>query len=107
MERSVKARNILEDWHDKQVKKLKIDLSKNRIPKSGIEGFFAQIPALIDDKWKYERLKRGMAEKITSQAQTNPQAMIEQKAIYEDEVQIIIKDGKYYYLPYSKNDDAE
>ena len=98
-ELSVQARNVLEDWHEKQVNTFKIDLDMNRRSKSGIGGFFAQIPAFIDDKWKYEELKHGLVQKITSQAQTKPQAMIEQKAIYEDDVQIIIKDGKYYYLP--------
>ena len=38
-----------------------------------------------------------MADKITSQAQSKPQARIEQKAVYSEDVQIVIKDGKYYY----------
>ena len=97
-ELSARARNVLETWHDKQVAALKIDLDKNRRAKSGVEGFFAQLPAFIDDKWKYKDLKQGMAEKISSQAQRKPQVMIEQKAIYENDVQIIIKDGKYFYL---------
>ena len=102
-ELSVRARNVLEAWHDKQVATFKIDLDKNRRTKSGVEGFFAQLPAFIDDKWKYKDLKQGMAEKISSQAQRKPKVMIEQKAIYENDVQIIIKDGKYYFLPDSSD----
>ena len=97
-ELSVQARDILEAWHDKQVETLKIDLAQNRLSKSGIEGFFAQFPAFIDDRWKYKDLKHGLAEKINSQSQTKPKAANEQKAIFDDDVQIIVKDGKYYYL---------
>jgi hypothetical protein len=104
---SVQARTVLEIWHDKQVTALKIDLDKNRRTKSGIEGFFAQLPAFIDDKWRYKELKKGIAEKISPQAQRKPQAMIEQKAIFGGDVQIIIKDGKYYYQPdFSDSDGA-
>lgn len=96
-ELSLQTRDGLESWHEKQVAALKIDLDMNRRSKSGIEGFFSHIPALFDDTWKYKDLKYGMADKITSQTQTKPQALIEQKAVYEHDVQIIIKDGKYYY----------
>ena len=103
---SVQTRKVLEDWHDSHVNTLKIDLSMNRRSKSGIEGFFSQIPAFVDDKWKYKELKHGLVQKITTQTQTKPQVMIEQKAIYDDDVQIIIKDGKYYYLPDSISSDS-
>jgi len=94
---SVKAKVVLEDWHDKQVTALKIDLDKNRRSKSGVEGFFAHVPAFFDDKYKYKDLKQGIAQKINDQSQTKPQQMIEQKAVYDEDVQIVIKDGKYYY----------
>ena len=96
-ELSVQARDVLEVWHDKQVSAHKIDLEKNRKTKSGLDGVISYIPALIDENWKYKDLKHGMADKITSQAKSKPQARIEQKAVYDENVQIIIKDGKYYY----------
>jgi hypothetical protein len=96
-ELSVQARNVLEAWHDKQVEVLKIDLEKNRRSKIGVEGFFAQIPAIIDDRWRYKDLKCGLVDKISIQAQSKPIAITEQKAIYDSDVEIIIKDGKYFY----------
>jgi hypothetical protein len=96
---SQNTRVILEEWHDKQVALLKIDLDKNRKSRSGVEGFFAAIPAfVIDDKWKYKELKAGLAHKINTQAQTNLNAVKKSRAVYEEDVQIIIKDGKYFYL---------
>jgi len=99
LEQSRRTRAILEEWHDKQVTALKIDLDKNRKSRSGVEGFFAAIPALvIDEKWKYKELKEGLAHKINTQAQINLKAVDERRAIYDEDVQIIIKDGKYFYL---------
>ena len=96
---SCNARAVLEEWHDKQVTSLKIDLDKNRKSKSGVEGFFSAIPALvIDEKWKYKELKEGLAHKINAQTQTNLYAENVPKAVYDEDVQIIIKDGKYFYL---------
>jgi len=94
---SVQTCEVLKSWHDRQVPTLKIDLEKKRKTKSGFDGVIAYIPALLDENWKYKNLKHGMADKIALQAQLNRQAKIEQKAIYEQDVQIIIKDGKYYY----------
>jgi len=104
-EQSIKARYMLGKWHDKQVAALKIELDKNRKMKSGVEGLFAAIPALIDDKWKYKALKDGLANKINSQDSTNLKTASEPKAIYEDDVQIIIKDGKYFYLHEEQGDE--
>ena len=97
-ELSAQARTVLESWHDKQVVALKIDLDKSRMTKSGVEGFFAQIPAFIDEKYKYKEIKQGLTDKINTQAQATPKAIIEPVAIYDNDVQIIVKDGKYFYL---------
>ena len=97
LEHSTQARNKLVLWHDNQVETFKIDLENNRMTKRGIEGLFAQIPAIVDDKWRYKVLKEGLAEKITNQAHTEHVGEIEQKAVYEEDVQVIIRDGKFYY----------
>ena len=97
LEYSIQTDNQLKLWHDEQVESLGIDLEKNRMSKSGIEGLVAQIPALVDEKWRYKPLNEGVAEKISNQAHIEHIAEIEQKAVYEEDVQVIIRDGKYYY----------
>ena len=108
-EMSVGVRNDLERWHDKQVEQHGIDLEMNRKTKSGVEGFFAAIPAkIIDDKWKYKELKNGLARKISKQFQTDIKSLNAPREVYTEDVEIIIKDGKYFYLhdtPPSDNDD--
>ena len=97
-ELSAHARTVLENWHNKQVEALKIDLDKNMLTKSGVEGYFAQISAFINEKYKYKELKQGLADKIITQAQAKLKAVVEPKVIYDKDVQIIVKDGRYFYL---------
>ena len=73
-------------------------MSKNRIPKSGIEGVVSTIPGLVDDGWKYKALKQGLVEKISTQAKEKPEISEKPMEVYNEDVEIIIKDGKYYYL---------
>lgn len=47
LEQSVQTRNSLEQWHDRQVKSLCIDLEKNRISKTGIAGFLGLYPVSL------------------------------------------------------------
>ncbi|MDD7794784.1 topoisomerase IV [Clostridium sp. 'White wine YQ'] len=98
LDQSVQTRNLLEQWHEKQVKVLNIDLNKNRISKTGVAGFFSAIPAVVDENWKYKELEQGLAQKINTQIKHKPKALNKQEEIYDEDVQIIIKDGKYYFL---------
>lgn len=98
LERSMQAGNRLKQWHEKQIKALKIDLDKNRMLKSGAEGLFSAIPALIDEKWKYKNLGPELTQKINIQSKSDMRALSKSEAVYDDDVQLIIKDGKYYYL---------
>ena len=98
LEQSIQTRNALEQWHDSQVQSLRIDLNKNRILKSGIEGVVSTIPGLIDDDWNYKVLKQGLVEKISTQTKEKLKISEKPMEVYNDDVEIIIKDGKYYYL---------
>jgi len=98
LEQSIQTRNTLEQWHDSQVQSLRIDLNKNRISKSGIEGVVSTIPGLIDDDWNYKALKQGLVKKISTQVKEKPKITEKPMEVYDDVVEIIIKDGKYYYL---------
>lgn len=98
LDQSIQTRNALKQWHDRQVKSLSIDLDKNRISKTGVEGFFSAIPGFVDDKWKYKELKQGLGQKIDTQIKHQPKAIDKAEEVYDKDIQIIIKEGKYYYL---------
>jgi hypothetical protein len=103
LEQSTQTRNVLKQWHNKQAKALGIDLSKNRISKSKVEDIiFSEIPALINDKWKnrwnFNELKPALKRKINAQTKTALTASRKPEELYDGDVEIVIKDGKYYYL---------
>ena len=98
LEHSVQTRTLLRQWHDKQVKALRIDLEKERISKAGFEGVVSAIPGLFNDKFKYNELSKNFANKIYSQTKNISESPAEPKQVYDNDVEIIMKDGKYYYL---------
>lgn len=97
-EQSVQTRNLLGQWHDSQSNTLRIDLEKERITKVGLKAVVSAIPSLIDDKFKYSELSQSLVNEISTQIRNIPERPSEPKQIYNDDVEIIIRDGKYYYL---------
>ena len=95
---SNQVRLALDKWHNHQMKLHAIDLDKNRKKKKDFEGLFATIPGLLDEKWKYKPLKNGLSEKIHAQRAITPAVDNIIEEFYSKDVQIIIKDGKYFYL---------
>lgn len=93
LEQSTRTRNGLLEWHNKHLDSLGIDMSQNRIRRCGLEGVMAEVPAVIDKKWKY-----GLIQKISSQTMTNQLLLDKPKDIYDKDVQIVIKKGKYFYI---------
>ena len=98
LEQSLQTRTSLEQWHRNQVKSLSIDLDKKRISKSGVEGFFAAIPAIIIDDLKYKQMEDGLIQKITTQSKSTAITPTGIADVYDKDVEIIVKDGKYYLL---------
>jgi hypothetical protein len=96
---SVQTRTLLGEWHNKQFEALRIDLSKERVAKAGIEAIVSIPFGWIDEKHNYKTLGKTIAQEIASQA-INEIGNTEQPLdVYSDDVEIIIRDGKYYYLP--------
>lgn len=107
LELSVQTRNLLGQWHDKQVKALQIDIDKERISKSGFGAVVSAIPGLFDDKYKYNKLSQSLINEISTQAKAIPENSDNLEQVYDDDVEIIIKGGKYYYLHESSANSQE
>lgn len=100
LEHSIQARTLLGEWHDRQVRTLRIDLDNKRISKARFEAIVsAPLGWLIDDKFNYKELKQSLAQEISAQANTTLGSSKTPRQVYDEDVEIIIKDGKYYYLP--------
>lgn len=93
---SKEVRSKLREWHIKQLKLLEIDIKNNRIKRKGIKGAIAIIPAIIDEKWKYKALEENFGNRIAYLIKDDF-AYKSQDDIYEKDVRIVAKNGKYYY----------
>lgn len=86
---------MLEVWHEEQVGQLGIEIDKNRVMKKGL---FATALGVVNEDLKYKELANGLLDKINGQRSENRLVVNSTKNLYDEDVQIIIKDGKYYYL---------
>lgn len=96
---SEQTRMFLSEWHSKQVSTLKIDLCKKRVPKAGFEAVISKIPGWIDEKHNYKEINNTIAHEIAFQANYEIESNQQPMDVYAEDVQLIIKEGKYYYLP--------
>lgn len=90
-------------WHTEAVKKLEIDMEKNRRKRDGWDAAFHWVPSLFDDESNYANMKKKTVKMIQEQQKGYD---LEQTPIidaYSDGVRIIVKDDKYYYLPEAQN----
>jgi len=92
LEKSREVREELIMWHEIQIGDLSICVDNNRIKKDGLPF----ISAFLNDK--YKELESGMVDKIKSQSQNLLEAASEPKNIYGEELKIVIKSGKFFYL---------
>lgn len=98
IEQSKSTKRVLEEWHNKHIDSLGINILQNQIRKKGVERVVSEIPSIIDKKWKYKELETGLSQKIMEQLMNDNLLVEKPKDVYSQEVQIVIKEGKYYYL---------
>lgn len=98
-----KSRNRLLGWHEACARKLGVDISEIQRRRSGFDRAIHWVPGLIDKKQNYRPIEEGIAEMITTQI---TEREIEHKQgtseLFSEDVQIISKNGKLYYLPLVK-----
>ena len=99
---SNESRKLVPNWHLSNVKKLGIELDNNRFKKRGIEGIVAKPLSFVDKKWDYKKLESNLKNKIINQNQNIQTVINRPDELFDEDVQLIIKDGKYYYLPTQK-----
>lgn len=90
----------LNAWHQKNGESLEIDVDAARRKRQGINGFFMNIPAVFDDSLHYKTISMTTASIISQQTSKKETVDIDATPdLFQEDVRIIIKEGKYYYLP--------
>lgn len=89
-------------WHEGTTERLKIDTDEVRRKRAGFDGVLHFLPGLFDEDFKYRSIEKSTAHMIRTQASGENTLSIDKSELYSEDVQLIAKDGKIYYLPETK-----
>lgn len=89
-------------WHEGTTERLKIDTDEARRKRAGFDGVLHFLPGLFDEDFKYRSIEKSTAHMIRTQASGENTLSIDKSELYSEDVQLIAKDGKIYYLPETK-----
>lgn len=86
-------------WHEGTTERLKIDTDEARRKRAGVDGVIHFLPGLFDEDFNYRSIEKSTADMIRAQASGENTLYIDKSELYSEDVQLIAKDGKIYYLP--------
>lgn len=92
----------LSNWHRDMSKRLNISLEDGKRKRDGFDGIVHFIPGLFNDKLNFRSIEKSTARMIVTQTSGYEVHHQDTTDLYAEDVQIIAKDGKVYYLPESK-----
>ena len=94
---------LLTGWHQTSVKRLGIDTDEIRRKRAGFDGVIHFLPGLFNDELNFRAIDEKTVGMIVAQASAKsieyPQ---DNSELYAEDVQLISKDGKIFYLPIDK-----
>lgn len=94
---------LLTGWHQTSVKRLGIDTDEIRRKRAGFDGVIHFLPGLFNDELNFRAIDEKIVDMIAAQASAKsieyPQ---DNSKLYAEDVQLISKDGKIFYLPTDK-----
>lgn len=94
------ALQALEGWHRETVAALGIDLKAGRRRRQGVEGFLMRLPALLKEDLRYRQVPKKTADMISKQsAGLKDEPPAEGPDLFREDVRLIIRGGRLYYLP--------
>ena len=94
----VETQNHLKDWHRVMTERLNVDTSEVRRKRTGLDGVVHFFPGLFDDDLNFRTIENGTVKMIKMQS-TGSEYEFDNSDLYAEDVQLIVKDGKVYYLP--------
>ena len=97
-----KIQQQLLNWHNEMFNKLKIDITSERIKKSGMSKFLYYLPGLINDDLNYNQLPYNVVNIIKNQSDEMIVPKKEIIDLYDKELKIVHKDNKTYFYQNNK-----
>lgn len=98
----------LVNWHQEVMNKLNIDTDENRRKRKGFDGAIHFIPGLFNDDWNYKEIDNKTVAMIETQTSGYEETFYKDTTdLYEKDVQVVLMDGKIYYLPMDENEEVK
>ena len=92
-------------WHDGTTQRLGIETDEIRRKRAGFDSVIHFIPGLFNDDFNFRSIEKKTAKMIAAQASGHDSLhVVDTSELYAEDVQLISKDGKIYYLPESKEE---
>lgn len=90
----------INSWHNNSAKRLGININEVRRKREGLDGAIHFIPSLLNDDYKFRPINMKTANMITEQIKNREDRYVaDTSELYSEDVQLISKDGRLYYLP--------
>lgn len=87
-------------WHYKTAKRLGIKIDEICRKRAGLDGAIHFIPGLLKDEYKFRSIDMKTVKMIIEQAMGyEEQCATYTSELYNEDVQLVSKDGRLYYLP--------
>lgn len=102
IQQAADTQDRLSNWHQDTAKRLNIRPEDGKRKRDGFDGVIHFIPGLFNDDLNLRSIEKSTARMITTQASGHEAHHQDTIDLYAEDVQLIAKDGKVYYLPESK-----
>ncbi|NSJ90919.1 hypothetical protein G7A79_17420 [Coprococcus sp. MSK.21.13] len=90
----------LAKWHNFQVEKHGINTNDNVRKRVGIDGLIHKVPGIFKEDYNYRPLSKKTKDIITTQINSYETSHSNQIIdLFQEDVKVIAKEGKFYYLP--------
>lgn len=97
-EQVAQTQDRLTKWHKETIERLGVDTREARRKRDGLDRAIHFIPGLFDNSANFRPISKSTATMIDSQSIGNTTPYLDESDLYGQDVQLISKDGKIYYL---------
>lgn len=101
-EQVCQSQKILAVWNESNVKRFGIDVAQSKRKRQGLDGLIHKIPGKFREELNFRQIDENTAKAIGIQITQQTGSCCSRRELYDEDVQIISKDGKLYYLPLSE-----
>lgn len=90
----------LKEWHSIQIKDIGIDVEKNRRKRVKLNKVIYKLPGLVNENYNFKHVSSKTVSIIANQiAEDENVHKIDKSDLFQQDVKVIAKEGKLYYLP--------